>query len=251
MSNRVGSQEFAKKRPQAISQQRRIPKARIGGQRATITPSPSHARMSTPGSVHCDGNTNATEDIQEQSELEHSLPQSQPQPPPSPPPPPPSRKPLPKVPPIGPNDRFLINVMDGYIIDFSEAVATRMRHIFKERSDPLGFDWKNLSSETKTFYFEEFKKFFEWDSSINPMMEIAWDRLTKRRYGAYTSSMRARWKKEAWVPMDVWSKWCASWTTPEFLAKCEKGRKNRRQGSDGPALPTHTGTTVRIPSIFN
>ncbi|XP_075079389.1 uncharacterized protein LOC107773825 isoform X2 [Nicotiana tabacum] len=65
---------------------------------------------------------------------------------------------------IGGN-RILITIVLGGL-DPGNQVIRSVTKIFKEKLDYAGHNWKSVILETKDFYWEEFKKLFQWDTAI-------------------------------------------------------------------------------------
>ncbi|KAI3499625.1 hypothetical protein L1887_35429 [Cichorium endivia] len=118
---------------------------------------------------------------------------------------------------------------------------------FEERADPDGYNWANLSNDTRLLYWEEFQKKCCWDDAITSKVKTAWETKAKEKYGQYTYKMRTdkrnkTGKKPSHISSEVWVSWKAKWNTEEFKMKSDQNKKNRRKGvADGPALSTHTG----------
>nr|GMD52673.1 growth-regulating factor 1-like [Ipomoea batatas] len=69
-------------------------------------------------------------------------------------------------------DLPIIHVEDGRLIP-SHACSSTMTKIFMKMIYPNGYTWKNVSNEYKKLYFEEFKKFYKWDESIEAQVRKA------------------------------------------------------------------------------
>nr|GMD05945.1 uncharacterized protein LOC109149905 [Ipomoea batatas] len=110
---------------------------------------------------------------------------------------------------IGP-DLPIVHVEDGRLIP-SHKCSTTMKTIFMQRIYPEGYTWKNIPNEYKESYFEEFKKFYKWDASI--------DRHVRKAFLAQAA------------------------IRPEVKAKSEQQRKNRMSEVVGPGTrcSRHTG----------
>ena len=88
-------------------------------------------------------------------------------------------------------------------------------------------------------YFFSFQSHFRWDET-QPGMDVAtikklWERQAARRYDELVGKHRAQGQKPKWIESAVWDLWVAAWNTPEFRAKSERQRANRRVN---PALHT-------------
>ncbi|XP_019158533.1 PREDICTED: uncharacterized protein LOC109155304 [Ipomoea nil] len=129
----------------------------------------------------------------------------------------------------------------------SDVCARKITKFFKERIDPNGYAWGQLSVETVEFYWEEFKKFFEWDATKTAVVYNAWEIKAKRRYADYISRIRKK-LRPPYVPPEIWIKWNDVWNSEEGKKKTELAKKNRRGGVlTGVAQSTHTtGSTPHV-----
>ncbi|XP_019167786.1 PREDICTED: uncharacterized protein LOC109163491 isoform X1 [Ipomoea nil] len=87
----------------------------------------------------------------------------------------------------------------------SDVCARKITKLFKERIDPNGYAWGQLSVETVEFYWEEFKKFFEWDATKTAVVYNVWEIKAKRRYADYISRIRKK-PRPPYVPPEIWTK---------------------------------------------
>nr|GLL37869.1 uncharacterized protein LOC109149905 [Ipomoea trifida] len=110
---------------------------------------------------------------------------------------------------IGP-DLPIVHVEEGRLIP-SHKCSTTMKKIFMQRIYPEGYTWKKIPNDYKESYFEEFKKFYKWDASI--------DRHVRKAFQAQAG------------------------IRPDVKAKSEQQRKNRMSEVAGPGTgcSRHTG----------
>lgn len=120
-----------------------------------------------------------------------------------------------------------------------------------ERLEPKGFTWKQVSKDTKLFYFEEFKKWFVWRQPDNLIYQ-AWLKSAADRYKDLRSRARAKWEKKNQldnrIGKDVWLSWIEEWKTSECVTKTETKRNNCKggaQGNDYPAIHTAGSSSHR------
>nr|GMC69389.1 uncharacterized protein LOC109179592 [Ipomoea batatas] len=69
-------------------------------------------------------------------------------------------------------DLTIIHVEDERLIP-SHTCSSTMTKIFMKMIHPNGYTWKNVSNEYKNLYFEEFKKSYKWDESIEAQVRKA------------------------------------------------------------------------------
>nr|GLL22031.1 uncharacterized protein LOC112097934 [Ipomoea trifida] len=111
---------------------------------------------------------------------------------------------------------------------------------------PEGYTWKKIPNDYKESYFEEFKKFYKWDASIDRHVRKAFQAQAGIRYTDMVSkfkSNRTSTGKPACIHEDTWRIWEAYWDRPDVKAKSEQQRKNRMSEVAGPGTgcSRHTG----------
>nr|GLL45474.1 uncharacterized protein LOC109155276 isoform X2 [Ipomoea trifida] len=148
-----------------------------------------------------------------------------------------------------PDKMLLGKCMDAYEL-MSRAryvCARKITKLFKERTDPNGYTWGQLSVDTVEFYWEEFKKSFEWDDAKTTLVYNAWEMKAKIRYVDYLSRLRKN-PRLVYIPPEIWTKWNEVWNSEEGKKKTELAKKNRRGGIlNGVAQSTHTtGSTPHV-----
>ncbi|KAK1403709.1 hypothetical protein POM88_003314 [Heracleum sosnowskyi] len=134
------------------------------------------------------------------------------------------------------------------VLEPSGKCSGRTRAIMYERLEPRGFTWKEVSKETKQFYFEEFKKWFVWRQPDN-VIYATWLKNVALRFTDLRSNARKDWengKMNNRIGQDVWLSWIENWKTPEFQAKSKIKKSNRKGGVEGdvPYPGTHTSDSV-------
>nr|GMD60471.1 uncharacterized protein LOC109149905 [Ipomoea batatas] len=145
---------------------------------------------------------------------------------------------------IGP-DLPIVHVEEGRLIP-SHKCSTTMKKIFMQRIYPEGYTWKKIPNDYKESYFEEFKKFYKWDASIDRHVRKAFQAQAGIRYTDMVSkfkSNRTSTGKPACIHEDTWRIWEAYWDRPDVKAKSEQQRKNRMSEVAGPGTgcSRHTG----------
>lgn len=137
--------------------------------------------------------------------------------------------------------RLRIEVVGGLLEPSGKCSRVITENIY-ERVEATGFNWKEVSKETKTFYFEEFKKSFVWRQEDKQIYR-AWVRKASRRYSNFCSDARKKWEigeQDNRIGTHVWLRWVEYWRTPDFQTKSTTQKRNRKGGEDHyPA--THTG----------
>nr|GMD57215.1 PttA2 protein [Ipomoea batatas] len=88
-------------------------------------------------------------------------------------------------------DLPIIHVDDGRLIPF-HACSSTMTKIFMKMIYPNGYTWKNMSNEYKELYFEEFKKFYKWDESIEVKVHKAFIAQVGLHYADMVSKFKAK-----------------------------------------------------------
>ncbi|KAK1366437.1 hypothetical protein POM88_041998 [Heracleum sosnowskyi] len=134
------------------------------------------------------------------------------------------------------------------VLEPSGKCSSRTKAIMYERLEPRGFTWKEVSKETKQFYFEEFKKWFVWRQPDN-VIYAAWLKGAALHFTDMRSNARKDWengKMNNRIGQDVWLSWIENWKTPEFQAKSKIKKSNRKGGVEGdvPYPGTHTSGSV-------
>nr|GMD40855.1 uncharacterized protein LOC111894883 [Ipomoea batatas] len=135
----------------------------------------------------------------------------------------------------------------GNMLTNSDVCARKITKLFKERTDPNGYTWGQLSVDTVEFYWEEFKKSFDWDDAKTTLVYNAWEMKAKIRYADYISRLRKN-PRPVYIPPEIWTKWNEVWNSEEGKKKTELAKKNRRGGVlNGVAQSTHTtGSTPHV-----
>nr|GMC48952.1 uncharacterized protein LOC109156624 [Ipomoea batatas] len=105
----------------------------------------------------------------------------------------------------------------------------------------------NFSVDTVEFYWEEFKKSFDWDDAKTTLVYNAWEMKAKIRYADYISRLRKN-SRPVYISPEIWTKWNEVWNSEEGKKKTELAKKNRRGGVlNGVAQSTHTtGSTPHV-----
>ncbi|XP_019198963.1 PREDICTED: uncharacterized protein LOC109192716 [Ipomoea nil] len=104
-----------------------------------------------------------------------------------------------------------------------------MKKIFMQRIYPDGYTWKNVPDEYMESYFEEFKKFYKWDESIDIQVHQAFLAQVDILYTYMVSKFKAERtsnRRPFCLPKETWRIWEAYWDRPDVKAKCEQQRKN-------------------------
>nr|GME12116.1 probable inactive protein kinase DDB_G0270444 [Ipomoea batatas] len=101
---------------------------------------------------------------------------------------------------IGP-DLTTVHVEEGRLIP-SHKCSTTMKKIFMQRIYPEGYTWKKIPNEYKESYFEEFKKFYKWDASIDRHVRKAFlaQAGIRKKYKHDMMLQRKRWPEESTEP---------------------------------------------------
>ncbi|XP_039117863.1 uncharacterized protein LOC120253626 [Dioscorea cayenensis subsp. rotundata] len=138
-----------------------------------------------------------------------------------------------------------IQVVNG-VLHPSDVCARRITSIFKERMDENGHCWKNVSKETKDFYWNEFQKHFIWDESISSIIKLAWQRKAAERYRSLMCVFRKGKGKTLYVSDTAWQKWNEAWNSSDFKAKSLKFSANRLTEAEGPGsgISRHSGGSI-------
>nr|GLL19544.1 uncharacterized protein LOC109149905 [Ipomoea trifida] len=134
------------------------------------------------------------------------------------------------------SDLTIIHVEDG----------STMTKIFTKMIHPNGYTWKNVPIEYKDLYFEEFKKFYKWDESIEAQVRKAFLAQAGLRYADMLSKFKTKRTSTGrpdCVAEETWAIWEAYWDRPDMKAKSEQQRKNRMSEVEGPGTgcSKHTG----------
>ncbi|XP_019153442.1 PREDICTED: uncharacterized protein LOC109149905 [Ipomoea nil] len=142
-------------------------------------------------------------------------------------------------------DLPIVHIEDGRLMP-SNTCSHTITKILKQRIYPDGYTWKTVSNEYKEYYFEEFKKYFKWDETINSQVHKVFLTQTSTRYTDMVSKIkknRTSSGKPEFVHEDTWRIWEAYWDRPEVKAKSEQQRKNRMSEVAGPGTgcSRHTG----------
>nr|GMC66417.1 uncharacterized protein LOC109166774 [Ipomoea batatas] len=128
----------------------------------------------------------------------------------------------------------------GNMLTNSDVCARKITKLFKERTDPNGYTWGQLSVDTVEFYWEEFKKSFDWDDAKTTLVYNAWEMKAKIKYADYISRLRKN-SRHVYISPEIWTKWNEVWNSEEGKKKTELAKKNRRGGVlNGVAQSTHT-----------
>ncbi|CAH9120152.1 unnamed protein product, partial [Cuscuta epithymum] len=141
-----------------------------------------------------------------------------------------SDQPLHVIGSIAANGRLCIGVKKKQLLP-SEECSRKITSLFKERVDPDGYSWANLSEDIIKFYWDEFKKHCYWNPIIESSIKAAWTSKAKQRYSNYLSNMKTgRCQKNSSITQEVLDSWMTMWSSEEFQKKSNQSKKNRRQG---------------------
>nr|GMD03732.1 uncharacterized protein LOC109149905 [Ipomoea batatas] len=119
----------------------------------------------------------------------------------------------------------------------SHTCSSTMTKIFTKMIHPDGYAWKNVPNEYKDLYFEEFKKFYKWDESIEAQVRKTFLAQAGLRYADMLSKFqtkRTSTGRPDCVAEETWAIWEAYWDRPDVKAKSEQQRKNRMSEVEGP-----------------
>ncbi|KAL8108987.1 hypothetical protein AgCh_025181 [Apium graveolens] len=124
----------------------------------------------------------------------------------------------------------------------SNNCSARIQKIMYERLELEGYNWKSISEETQSFYFEEFKKYFVWRQS-GTIIYDGWKDCVRKKYSELVSVAHSNWEKynrrDKRIDKNVYLNWVEYWKTPKFQTKSIIQKKNHRSGVDG-RPSTHT-----------
>nr|GMC46804.1 uncharacterized protein LOC109149905 [Ipomoea batatas] len=142
-------------------------------------------------------------------------------------------------------DLTIIHVENVRLIP-SHTCSSSMTKIFMKMIHPNGYAWKNVPNEYKDLYFEEFKKFYKWDESIEAQVRKVFLAQAGLRYADMLSKFknkRISTRRLDCVAEETWAIWEAYWDRPDVKAKSEQQRKNRMSEVEGPGTgcSKHTG----------
>nr|GMD70570.1 uncharacterized protein LOC109179592 [Ipomoea batatas] len=110
-------------------------------------------------------------------------------------------------------DLTIIHVENGRLIP-SHACSSSMTKIFMKMIHPNGYAWKNVPNEYKDLYFEEFKKFYKWDESIEAQVRKVFFAQAGLRYADMLSKFKTKRTstgRPACVAEETWAIWEAYW----------------------------------------
>ncbi|XP_039128910.1 probable serine/threonine-protein kinase DDB_G0286481 [Dioscorea cayenensis subsp. rotundata] len=136
--------------------------------------------------------------------------------------------------------RLRITVVNG-LLEPSSKCARIITKKFKEKVDFEGYTWKTVSQPIRDFYFEEFRKHFIWDSSLEAQIKEAWVLKASQRYSDFLRDIRDATTKPEYLSEEEYKHWKAVWDRPTFKKKQEINSKNRRSIA-GPSC--HTGGSI-------
>ncbi|XP_052204111.1 uncharacterized protein LOC127809391 [Diospyros lotus] len=127
-------------------------------------------------------------------------------------------------------------------INISHIIST----IFKKRLHKEGHVWKEVPSETKGLYWDEFAKNFQWDPTIDALVRREWAQKAAKRYIDNIRKWHAN-GKPIFVPDDVWDSWMQKWEQDEaFKKRSAQASLNRlsETGGLGAGPSRHTGGSI-------
>ncbi|XP_065860927.1 uncharacterized protein [Euphorbia lathyris] len=116
--------------------------------------------------------------------------------------------------------------------------------IFELKVDINGCAWKKISTETKNFYFEEFRKRFYWEEPMEALVKSAWEAKAKTRYGNMISDANKKRQRLDFIPQNIWDEWQKYFTSEEFLRISRRNTENRKKANDGAGPSCHTGGSI-------
>nr|GMC46880.1 uncharacterized protein LOC109179592 [Ipomoea batatas] len=142
-------------------------------------------------------------------------------------------------------DLTIIHVENVRLIP-SHTCSSSMTKIFMKMIHPNGYAWKNVPNEYKDLYFEEFKKFYKWDESIEAQVRKVFLAQAGLRYADMLSKFKTKrtsTRRLDCVAEETWAIWEAYWDRPDVKAKSEQQRKNKMSEVEGPGTgcSKHTG----------
>ncbi|XP_057810221.1 uncharacterized protein LOC131024701 isoform X2 [Salvia miltiorrhiza] len=132
-------------------------------------------------------------------------------------------------------------------------VPSACTRIFKKVRNPRGFNWKLTPETVKKNYFNEFKKHFTWDATINDAIYKLWLEIAARRYKDFVYEIKAKRDdpenaRPLSIHKDEWPEWLAYWETDAFKLKSEKAKKCRMSepGGVGTGQVKHKGGSKSV-----
>ncbi|KAH7691873.1 hypothetical protein IHE45_01G027100 [Dioscorea alata] len=113
--------------------------------------------------------------------------------------------------------RMRITVVNG-LLEPSSKCSRIITKKFKEKVDFEGYTWKTVTQPIRDFYFEEFRKHFIWDTSLEAQVKEAWVLKASQRYSDFLRDIRDATTKPEYLS-EEYKHWKAVWNRPTFKKK--------------------------------
>ncbi|KAL3644966.1 hypothetical protein CASFOL_010146 [Castilleja foliolosa] len=144
-----------------------------------------------------------------------------------------------------PHKELPITYIEGGMLMPAHQVSACMTKIFKKNIHENGICWKQVPEYRKLQYFEKFKEYYRWDKAIDKLVEVAFMKKAKKRYGDMVCTFKKKRDlgKPECVPPAAWQSWLKQWDKPESIAKSRQASRNRMSEVAGPGTgcSRHTG----------
>ncbi|GAB2278511.1 hypothetical protein Dimus_013190 [Dionaea muscipula] len=106
--------------------------------------------------------------------------------------------------------------------------------------------WKFVGKEVRDLWFNEFKKIYQWDPSIEGAVQRGFNAIASRRLTDTLADARKirrdTGRKPNWMTESVWDELEQQWASSEtFKRQSEAGKKNRMSDPDGLGISKHFG----------
>ena len=90
------------------------------------------------------------------------------------------------------------------------------------------------------------QKHYQWDSSLDSLVKVAWHKKASRRYNNDVSRWKDHSERPSFISENIWEAWQRYWQSQEFQKKSAQGSMNRMSetGGEGVGPSCHTGGSL-------
>ncbi|KAG5579254.1 hypothetical protein H5410_049881, partial [Solanum commersonii] len=129
--------------------------------------------------------------------------------------------------------RLVILVVAEKFVPNGHSISKTITKTFKERQDATGYSWKDVSQSTRKFYWHEFLKSYQWNSTENSIMERTWNKVASTLYSKKMYIWRKGTVKPHIILEDIWRSWKTHWASDEWKDKSRIATRNRCSETGG------------------
>ncbi|KAL1214150.1 putative transposase-like protein [Cardamine amara subsp. amara] len=118
-------------------------------------------------------------------------------------------------------------------------VSTQVRKVIEGCFKGPWYSWKKVPHFYREAWFSTFQTKFEWDASIDNLVQANFENLAATRLKGMISLAKSNGEKPDWILSEYWRVMSEYWRTPKAKEKSEKARTSRLFNRDGLGAHSH------------